>query len=842
MSSAPCIFFQQGRCKNGETCRFTHASTPTSIPHPRPDPRYRVLCKFHLEAMCKRGTNCPYRHEPPSTSATTQQPPQDGNDTFIRVFGGALVRYGDGARVTNVSLLSEFSSVRLDGLAHNTTAADVRSILKKLGHDIEVDGLRIVPVSRSSSSLCSAYLNTSDSEFPKALGRSLIGSSYCNLKAVPVPPRLPSWASTRRARCNQLKLRWIAPCLEVRLFFVDGITALRVSGKFRAGRYKVCDTQIHCHGPSLSGFKNLWFVTLLGLPHGCSRMMIWESITDRYDKPMTVVQIRHRDERRKDSVTSVRSLLMNLLSCSGSIDFMTEASEHNGPYWTASAYFKQDSDALEAARSIKRGSCNLCSEIDLTAQVSYNSTFKVSGEIHSHVQQRLQDRLNESIAPPLNILPRLTGLLLSLHSCRSEEVAKGADIIEDIVAGDLIRGKDDKPFWVPQLAFNGSATKLLKEIQRRHGVILLSNRSKREIRCFGDLSKQVIVQEDVVRRLTEDIKSRHTIEIESVGFAQLWMSGVLRLLKDSFKDNVVSLNVTSNPKKLTITGSDDEYCEVLGLLQINQIPFAVQEASSGQESCSICFTPAEYPVVLGCGHTYCAECFEGLCKNSTTQADMSITCTGANNTCKSAIPLREIQAHVDPSTFEQLLESSFTMYIARRPQEFHYCPTPDCRYIYHPASDSTSPSWHLCQKCLQRTCRSCHANHEGLRCDQHQAFQAFEDYKRENSSRIKDCPKCQTTVEKIDGCNHVRCGGCKIDLCWVCLKTFENADDCYSHMTNAHGGIGIEEPEYDEEDDEDDEDEDDEDDEEYEDEDEDEDEDEEEDEDEDEEEEYYRIT
>ncbi|KAI1756079.1 hypothetical protein F4782DRAFT_484714 [Xylaria castorea] len=788
-TSTPCIFFQQGRCRNGDACRFSHASTPASISHPRPDPRSQVPCKFYIEGICKQGTNCPYQHGSLNSSASAQAPPQHDNDTFIRVFCGALVCYGDGACVTSLSLPSEYSSVRLDGLAANTTTADVISILEDLGHDIEIDGLRIKAMPQSPTSLCSAYISTPDLEFSKTLSASLIDAPYRNLKAVPVPPRLPPWASTRRARCNKLKLRWSSPRSECYLFFNSYATALRVSGKFNSGKYKVLDTRIHCDEPLLGSTDGLYPVMLSGLPYRCNAEMVEVSITADYDSPLHIV-VQRRSAWKRNTVTSIKELLDGV----GPIEFMTEPYEHNGGYWIASAHFEQDCDAQEAARVIEKRSYKLPYDVNLTAKLLYNSTFKVSKEVYHHVEQRLQDCLEELDAPRVNVKCRDTCTVLRLDSCSSEEVAKCANAIEDIVAGDVVEGKDGNPFWVPQLACNGPASKVLKEIQQHHGVLLLPNRSKREVRCFGDSWKRMAVQEDVVRSLTKDVERRHTIDIDNAGFSWLCKIG-LGLLKAVVGDKVASLNVTSNPKKLIITGSDEEYGQILALLEMSNISFAVKEARSEEESCNICFTPADGPVVLGCGHTYCTDCFKGLCRNSTTQADMSVACTGAEDKCKNAIPLREIQAHVDPSTFEQLLESSFSMYIARRPSQFHYCPTPDCGYIYRPASASASSSWHMCLKCLQRICRSCHANHDGRRCGEYRASQAFEAYKHENRSSVKDCPKCKTTVEKIDGCNHMKCGGCNVHLCWVCLQTFEESRACYAHMSEIHGGIGIDEDE-----------------------------------------------
>lgn len=44
------------------------------------------------------------------------------------------------------------------------------------------------------------------------------------------------------------------------------------------------------------------------------------------------------------------------------------------------------------------------------------------------------------------------------------------------------------------------------------------------------------------------------------------------------------------------------------------------------------------------------------------------------------------------------------------------------------------------------------------------------------SSYTKDCPKCQSPIEKNGGCNHMWCKQCRHEFCWVCLgkKKTEN--------------------------------------------------------------------
>jgi predicted Zn-ribbon and HTH transcriptional regulator len=151
--------------------------------------------------------------------------------------------------------------------------------------------------------------------------------------------------------------------------------------------------------------------------------------------------------------------------------------------------------------------------------------------------------------------------------------------------------------------------------------------------------------------------------------------------------------------------------------------------------------------------------------------------------------IAELNQHLSSTAFEEVLEESFASHIRRRPDEYRFCPTPDCGFIYR---STTSAKTYTCPKCLEVTCTRCNDHHGPMTCADYKdlksgGLEAFERFKK--SMKIKDCPKCKTPIEKIDGCNHMTCGGCAAHLCWICLKIFPTGVLCYDHLSKEHGGI-----------------------------------------------------
>ena len=48
------------------------------------------------------------------------------------------------------------------------------------------------------------------------------------------------------------------------------------------------------------------------------------------------------------------------------------------------------------------------------------------------------------------------------------------------------------------------------------------------------------------------------------------------------------------------------------------------------------------------------------------------------------------------------------------------------------------------------------------------------------SANTKECPKCQSTIEKNGGCNHMTCKKCKHEFCWVCAGNWKDHGSFYN--------------------------------------------------------------
>ncbi|KAJ9050158.1 hypothetical protein DSO57_1016986 [Entomophthora muscae] len=107
-----------------------------------------------------------------------------------------------------------------------------------------------------------------------------------------------------------------------------------------------------------------------------------------------------------------------------------------------------------------------------------------------------------------------------------------------------------------------------------------------------------------------------------------------------------------------------------------------------------------------------------------------------------------------------------------------WCPSPNCKYVLQCDANSLSsivPSVF----CISGhgSCFNCDLEeHMPCLCSYAKAWlkktQEDSGSSRWILSNTKDCPKCQSAIEKNGGCNRIACGKCKFEFCWTCMKAW----------------------------------------------------------------------
>lgn len=89
--------------------------------------------------------------------------------------------------------------------------------------------------------------------------------------------------------------------------------------------------------------------------------------------------------------------------------------------------------------------------------------------------------------------------------------------------------------------------------------------------------------------------------------------------------------------------------------------------------------------------------------------------------------------------------------------------------------EPTQPIVH-CKKCQSEFCYY-HSNaHVGKTCQEYE-LEIEEETKKSAiylEKNTKLCPRCQASVQKIGGCNQMKCANCGLNFCWLCLAEVDD--------------------------------------------------------------------
>jgi len=202
-------------------------------------------------------------------------------------------------------------------------------------------------------------------------------------------------------------------------------------------------------------------------------------------------------------------------------------------------------------------------------------------------------------------------------------------------------------------------------------------------------------------------------------------------------------------------------------------------SATDTEECEICFMvlPSSMMTGLECGHRFCTQCWGEYLTTKIMEEGVGQTIACAAHGCDILVDDATVMRLVRDSKVKLKYQHLITNSFVECNRLLRWCPSPDCNNAIKVQYVEARP---VTCKCTHTFCFACGENwHDPVKCHLLRKWIKKCDDDSETSNWIaantKECPKCNVTIEKDGGCNHMVCKNqnCKADFCWVCLGPWE---------------------------------------------------------------------
>ncbi len=378
-------------------------------------------------------------------------------------------------------------------------------------------------------------------------------------------------------------------------------------------------------------------------------------------------------------------------------------------------------------------------------------------------------------------------------------------IPEEVNANSLV-SENVLSVWMDKV-LNTLNNKHLKNILQRNKAHAEIYIRRQEVKLYGTDVDRENLKEDLRKFFSIALKTMFR-EVDIDGRSGGQKGQAMRALIRRYGPHLVRLKNTTGVDKITVDlkrgrlfvdGSEASYESLIS--EIDHVlvdvakPHGNNEENVVTKECEACFcTPQEAnskPYRLAaCGHFFCIACLTDHVKESGSSKKFPITCPG----CDESIMLCDIKTiYSNEDERQELYAAGLDAYVGSNADgDIKFCPGPDCCMVFKKIENGGTVK---CEECGYRYCSGCgeKPHPHDMTC---KAFQIskkktegdVEKWLKTTNQDAKQCPACKAVIEKNLGCNHMTCPRCKKHLCWKCLKVFNSAQDCYTHLRNAHGG------------------------------------------------------
>ena len=598
---------------------------------------------------------------------------------------------------------------------------------------------------------------------------------------------------SERYQLNTVSCSWYKPSMGVWLHYRSRKSAELATTKFGNAhkiRGRVVRAQLDENPYYRSIYTTVWSVRLGNLTADTSRVDLMSSL-----QGLEPDDIAFGNPSHSMSDIEVRALVEAHLAECGPLESFETSEGLNASRMKALARFKNAADAYTAASQLsgklltvpgRYGSTKLF--VNLTSSVK----FLVLGPLYDIVKEDIQKAQSEFEGVRINAYPpdwEGKPVVIRLIGQDLQAVSKAKAIFERLTRGEMILDNSGKPCWDDWFA-SDAGFDYIKALCQPGRTFIYRDARKRHITFHGPPLAFEGTRQAVLTKVQELSGLVHILPLTGMLLSQAF-SGAFHRMLDTLGREIVKLDLITQPPSIIVRGNAFTLARAHELLLSPVDKGVERKGSLSDTECPVCMSGPEDVILLVCGHSYCKDCFEGQCK-AADSLTIPLKCFGDQGKCGKPVTLLELRGNLSSEAYEALLSISFDGHLQKHPDEYQYCPSPDCPMIYAVTTDGATKS---CPACMMTICTTCQTvNHDGITCEESRYlvsddYKAFQAWKEENDAR--DCPNCKTVIEKISGCNHMECGNCNAHICWFCMEVFKASTECYDHMHDKHGSFGL---------------------------------------------------
>lgn len=179
---------------------------------------------------------------------------------------------------------------------------------------------------------------------------------------------------------------------------------------------------------------------------------------------------------------------------------------------------------------------------------------------------------------------------------------------------------------------------------------------------------------------------------------------------------------------------------------------------------------------MKCGHRFCIECYRQYLSQKITEEGEAARIKCPGDGCNRIVDAKSLDLLVTPDMRERYNVLLMRTYVDDK-ENLKWCPAPECVYAIDCAvkqRDLTRIVPTVVCDCKHSFCFGCTlSDHQPCPCSLVKKWmkKCEDDSETANwiSANTKECPKCNSTIEKNGGCNHMTCRKCRNEFCWMCM-------------------------------------------------------------------------